>query len=182
MNPGLSGLMPSAMKPTFTPLPSIHSAAAVLAFGSDERALMVCSASGSSSGWAGSLEQAAGSTGEGVAAAGVTARGLADVALEVPADDGGATETRRSGVTDFTAGSLASARTWAAVTVAAKALTRPYCLRCWGLGPASRCRTADWLTLPAVVRALSAERLAGVFASWSRRTTMTACDFWAAVL
>src|SRR6478736_6420463 len=74
-NPALFGLIPSAMYATFTPAPSMPSDAAVLALGSSERALMVCSASGSSWGFFLVPVHAAGSTVAGavVAAAAFTA-------------------------------------------------------------------------------------------------------------
>src|SRR3954467_5163075 len=101
MKPAFFGLMPSAIYATLTPAPSMPSAAAVLAAGSDERAFIVCSASGSRTGFFGSLEQAPGLTGAGSVAA-VLAAGTGALG-------GGDTGTLRFGTTLATAGSLASA-------------------------------------------------------------------------
>src|SRR5581483_11874526 len=111
MNPALFGLMPSAMKATFTPAPSMPSAAAVLALGSSERTFIVCNASGSSIGLFGSVEQAPGSTGAGPTAACGVALGLAACGVGV---DGGTTCTFWFGSTLATAGFAASWAAWAA--------------------------------------------------------------------
>src|SRR5689334_25412529 len=119
MKPLFCGLIPSAMKATLTPAPLIPSCAAVFADGSDDRALIVCSASGSSIGWARSLEHARGSTVDGPGSADGVACGCA---LRGEGDGAG-TRTDRSAVTLATAGSTASCWACAAVTRAANALT-----------------------------------------------------------
>src|SRR3954465_7764459 len=95
-NPALSGLMPSAMYATVTPEPSMPRAAAVLAVGSSERALIDCSASGSSWGLLGAVEHAVAGTCAGAAAiAGLASRDWVLGAAGVAGAVVGAIETSR---------------------------------------------------------------------------------------
>src|ERR1700759_859020 len=105
MKSALSGSSASAIQPTVTPLPSIPSDRAVLAFGLSESTLIVCSASGSS--W--TLPLGAQAPGSGVAPA---------AALPPAAGAGGARWTRPLGTTAATEGSDFSDETCAADTVA----------------------------------------------------------------
>src|SRR5947209_11680557 len=108
---GLSGLMPSAMYATFTPVPST-SCWAVFAFGSSEAVFVSAKASGSRSGLAGSVGQTALLVGFG------SARGRTPEATDdEPAVSGTGTWILTLGTTAATAGSAANAAAWAAVTV-----------------------------------------------------------------
>jgi hypothetical protein len=110
------GSLPSAMNATVTPLP-VAICCAVGTLGSSDAVRVLCNASGSSSGFDGSVGQM-----PGAAAAAARGAALRGVAAGV-APTTGAMLTVRSGSTAATAGSAASASACAAVTVAAKPLT-----------------------------------------------------------
>src|SRR5690348_12773992 len=146
--------MLSARKPTFTPAPVARSAA--LGEPSVLAARIEVSASGSSSGWAGS---------DGQIACGAATPGVAGVLDDEPvagvAGLASGNSTLLSGITSATAGSAASAAACSAVTVAANALPSVKCLTLVGAEPVSRPSTESWEPMARLCRLLESDLVAG---------------------
>ncbi len=146
------------MKATLTPDPVANCWA--LGVPSVVSARIDCSASGSTSGCAGSVGQMA----NGPFAAGWAGAAAGFVVEEVDGA-GGVISTVRSGMTDATEGSCANAAAWAAVTVAENALPSEKCLTLVGAAPDRRPSTVSCAVKARARRGDMLCLLAGVLAS-----------------